>query len=131
MLKNVLSLYLLFDECIAKTGKGACFVYSVSCLVFRFWCFGHVAPGISCFRPIIPAIEIRDTKSNASEIRNTKHDTRQMTLSAQHEDAKASGLALNTKPMLRIYPIASFSAVLLSKAGSVLMSACTSNATSY
>ena len=45
------------------------------------------------------------------------------TLSAHEEEANASGFALKTKPMLRIYPIASLRATLDSKDGSVLMSA--------
>ncbi len=50
-------LHLLFDESLAKSGKGA---------------------------------KSEEKKAN------------QITLSAQQEEANASGLALNTKPMLRI-----------------------------
>src|SRR5690606_35255479 len=52
-------------------------------------------------------------------------------LFAQFVLAKDSGFALKTKPMPRIYPMASLSATLDSKLGLVLMSACTSGSTSY
>jgi len=84
---------------------------------------GVVNAGLSQVFKIAEALGVHPRVLFDFELPVEEKPKNQITLSAQEEEAKASGLALNTKPMLRIYPIASFRAVLLSNAGSVLMSA--------
>ena len=74
-------LHLLFDESLAKSGKGAKSEEKKAKdkgqkAMLTAWLF--------CLLPLVFCLFC------------------QITLSAQHEEANASGLALNTKPMLRI-----------------------------
>lgn len=77
----------------------------LSCLVYRVWCFGSIAPAFRIPRAARPKHQIRNTIHQGQSARNTKHQTRHTTFSSVAPDTPHSSIQIHPDWGIRRRPL--------------------------